>query len=61
MVLKFYIFSALTYSRRWRGVVMAWQEATLTMPCYVVRKITTMSVPENYAGHLRSSQSVVTL
>ena len=47
MVLKFYIFSAVTHSRSWRGVVMVWQVATLPMPCYIVLKITTRSVPQN--------------
>ena len=61
MVLKFYNFSAVTHSRRWRGVVMVRRVVTLPLPCYIVRKITTMSVPQNYVGHLTSSQSLVAL
>ena len=36
MVLKLYIFSAVTHSRRWWGVVVAWQLATLPMLCYII-------------------------
>jgi hypothetical protein len=37
-------------------VVMVWRVATLPMPCYIVRKITTVSVPKSYAGYLRTLQ-----
>ena len=60
MVLKLYIFSAFRYTRRW-GVVMVWRVATLPMSCYIVREITTRSVPLSYAGYPRTSQSVVAL
>jgi len=36
MFLKLYIFSAVTHSRRWWVVVMAWQLATLPMLCYII-------------------------
>ena len=51
MVLKIYIFSAVTHSRRRSGVVMVWRVATLPMSCYIVRKITTKGVPQSYTGH----------
>jgi len=59
MVLKFYIFRTLMHSRR--GVVMVWQVATLPMSCYLVRRITIMSVPLNYAGYLIWTQPFVAL
>ena len=61
MVLKLYIYSSVTHnSRRW-GVVMAWWVATLPMSCYIVREITTTSVPQSNAGYLSTSQSIVAL
>jgi len=42
-------------------VVMVQRVATLPMPCYIVRKITTRSVPRNYVGHLRPSDLLVAL
>ena len=57
MVLKLYIFSAVTHSSTRRGVVMARRVATLPMSCFIVREITTMSVPQIYAGYLGTSQS----
>jgi hypothetical protein len=59
-VLKMYIFSAVMHGRR-RGIVMLWRVFTLPMSCYIVRKITTMSVPQSYAGYLRTSQPLVAL
>jgi len=59
MVLKLYIFSAVTHCR-W-GVVMVWRVATLPMSHYIVGEITTRSVPQIYAGYLRPSQSLVAL
>jgi len=56
MVLKLYIFSVVTHSRRRCGVVMEWQVATLPMSHYIVGKITTRSVPQSYACYLRTSQ-----
>jgi hypothetical protein len=56
MVLKLYIFSIVTHCSTRRGVVMLWRMATLPTSCYVVRKITTVSVPQSYAGYLRTSQ-----
>jgi len=47
MVLKLYIFSAVTHSRMWRGVVMVWRVATLPMSCYIVPDVTTMIVPQS--------------
>jgi len=73
MVLKFYIFSAVTHSRRRCGVVMEWWVATLPMSYYIVREITTKGVPLSNSGYLRliydlrtsqsdlCSQSIVTL
>jgi len=61
MGLKLYIFSAVTHSRRWWGVLMAWWVATLPMSCYIVRDITTRSVPQSYADYLRMSQSLLAL
>jgi len=65
IVLKLFIFSAVTFGWwRW-GVVTVWWVATLPMSCYIVREITTMSVPQSYAygsgyaGYLRTSQSLV--
>jgi len=61
MVLKLYIFSAVTHSTwRW-GVVMVWRMATLPMSCYRVSKITTRSVPQSCTGYLSTSQSLVAL
>jgi len=59
MVLKLYIFSAVTQC--WRGVVMVWRVATLPMSHYIVREITTRSLPQSYAGYLRPSQSLEAL
>ena len=59
MVLKLYIFGAVTHSRWWWGMVIVWRVTTLPMSCYIVRKITTNSVPQSYAGYLRTSQSIV--
>jgi hypothetical protein len=53
MVLKVCIFSTVMCSRR--SVVIVWRVATLPMSCYIVRKITTGSVPQSYAGYLRTS------
>jgi hypothetical protein len=61
MVWKFCICSAVMCSGRRRGVVMVWQVATLPMPCYLVRKITTRSVLQSYVGYLRTSQPLVAL
>jgi len=47
MVLKFYIFSAVTHSRRRWGVVKVWRVASLPMSSYIVGKITTRSVPQS--------------
>jgi len=55
MVLKLHIFSAVTQSRRRWVVVMAWRVATLPMLCYIVQKMTTRSVPQSYAGYLKTS------
>ena len=49
MVLKSYIFSAVTHRWRW-GLVMVWRVATLPMSSHIVRKVTTRSVPQSYAG-----------
>jgi hypothetical protein len=40
---------------------MVWRVATLPMSCYIVRKITTRSVPLSYAGYLRTPQPLVAL
>ena len=47
MVLKLYIFNAVTHSRMRRGVVMVWRVATLPMSCYIVPDVTTMIVPQS--------------
>jgi hypothetical protein len=61
MILKFCIFSIITHSRIWRGVVMVWRVATLPMLCYIVRKITTRRMPQSYACYLWTSQPLVAL
>ena len=61
MVFKLYVFSAVTHTRRRWGMVMAWRLATLPMSCYIVRKITTRSVPKSCTCYLSSSQSLVAL
>jgi len=61
MILKFYVFSAVMHSSRWEGVFIVLGVATLTMSCYVVREITTRSVPQRYADYLWMSQPLVAL
>jgi len=39
-------------------VLMGWWVATLPMSCYIVRNITTMSVPQSFADYRRTSQSI---
>jgi len=60
MVLKFYTFSAIMHSSR-IGLLMVRQVATLPMSCYIVREMTTLSVPQRYTGSLRTSQPLVAL
>ena len=60
MIVKFYIFSTVMHSRR-RDVVLVWRVATLPMSCYIVRKITTKSVPQCYPGYLTRRQPLVAL
>ena len=56
MVLKLNILSVVTHWWwRW-GVVMVWRMATLPMSHYMVREITTRSVPQSYHDYLRSLQ-----
>jgi hypothetical protein len=61
IIFKFYIFIAVTCSRRRRGVVMVWRVATLPMSCYIVRKITTRSVPQSYAKDVAAACGAVIL
>ena len=61
MVLKFYIFGTFTQSGRRRGVLKVRRVATLPMSCCIVQKITTRSVPQSYAGYLRTSQPLAAL
>jgi hypothetical protein len=61
MVWKLCIFSIVTHCSTRRGVVMVWRVATLPTSCFVVRKITTVSVPQSYAAYLRTSQPLVAL
>jgi hypothetical protein len=58
MVWKVCIFSAVMCSRM-IGVVLVWRVATLPISCYIVRKITTRSVPQSYAGYLTTLQPLV--
>jgi len=61
MVLKLYIFSDVTHSRRRWGVIMVWRVATLPMSCYRVSKITTRSVSQSCTCYLSTSQSLMAL
>ena len=61
MIVKLYMSSAVKHSSTWRCVVMVCRVATLPMLCYIVRRITTKSVPLSYAGYLRRTQPFVAL
>jgi hypothetical protein len=51
-----YIFSpVMNRGVWWVEVVMVWKEAALPMLCNIVRKTTTRSMPQSYAGYLSMS------
>jgi len=38
------------------GTVVVWQVTALPMSCYIVRKTTTLSVPQSHGGYLWPSR-----
>jgi len=61
MILKFYILSAVLHSRRGKGVVMVWRVATVPMSCYIVRTLTTRSVPRRLSTDVAAACGAVIL